>query len=302
MRRFAVLPLLLALLLAACGEPAVTEPTPTPDGTPTAPVTESPDPDDTASPGEPAPTPDEPDPETPAATSTAYFVRAHESGEWVEPETQPLATPTLGVARAAMEQLVAGPAGDPALSTTLPAGTRLLDVTIVDRVLVVDLSGELAATGGGSAQELALAQQLAHTGAQFSTVDAVQLHIEGEPVTDLWGHLDWSEPMEPDPFALSPITFDSHEWGQQVPAGSVTVGGEANTFEATVLLRLIAPDGTAVEDTFTTASSGSGQRGTWTHTFAMPDRGRWTIEASEEDVSGGEGRPAFATRLELEVR
>jgi hypothetical protein len=34
----------------------------------------------------------------------------------------------------------------------------------------------------------------------------------------------------------------------------------------------------------------------------MPDRGRWTIEASEEDVSGGEGRPAFATRLELEVR
>jgi hypothetical protein len=293
----------IVMLLAACGEPAVDpdQPTTTPTPTPTATEpTETPTVAPTVTPTG-TPTEEGTPPEAGRTTSTAYFVRADDSGIWVEPVTEQLAAPTLGVARAAMDQLVAGPTGDPALETEVPPGTQVLDVNITDRVLRVDLSGEVTAASGSSSQETAFSQQLAHTGAQFDTVDAVQLLVQGEPITELWGHLDWSQPVEPDLFALSPITFDSHRWGEQVTAGSVTVGGEANTFEATLELRLLGPDGQVREDTFATATSGSGERGTWTHTFRLDEPGRWTVVAVEPDPSGGEGRPPFTTELVLDV-
>jgi hypothetical protein len=291
--------LALALLTAACGEPTATPTTPTPTPTDTAVTPATPaTPDD--EPTSPEPTAEPTDVE--GEDATAFFVRSHDSGIWVEPLTLPVGQSGEAMARAAVELLLEGPSGHPALTTEVPDGTELLDVNISDRVLVVDLSEEVRGRGGASAQEVAFAQQLAHTGAQFDTVDAVQLWVEGEPVDELWGHLDWSEPIEPDPFALSPITFDSHEWGERVTAGRVTVGGEANTFEATVELRLLAPDGSVAEETFTTATSGTGTRGTWEHTFDLDEPGRWTIEAIEPDPSDGEGRPPFVTTLELDVR
>jgi hypothetical protein len=56
-----------------------------------------------------------------------------------------------------------------------------------------------------------------------------------------------------------------------------------------------------VEETFTTATSGSGERGRWESTFDLTGPGTWTIEATEDDPSDGEGRPPFATTLELQV-
>jgi hypothetical protein len=282
------------VVLAACGGGA----------DPVAAPTDSPSPAPTTEPAtEPAtPAPEDTEPVIQGTSeATAYFVRSDDSGVWVEPETHDLDAPTLGVAGAAIRLLVEGDTTDPNLETLAPEGTEILGVDIAERVLVVDLSGAVRDAGGSSSQEIGFAQQLAHTGAQFDTVDAVRLRIEGADITELWGHLDWSEPIEPDPFALAPIDIQSPEWSAEVRAGEVTLSGEANTFEATVELRLIAPDTSVVEEAFTTATSGSGERGTWEHTFTIDEPGRWSVEAVEPDPSDGEGRPPFSVWLEIEV-
>ena len=292
--------------LAACSSGAgVTQPDDT-ASVPAPTVTEAPSPGATAAPTTTAaPTPTaSPEPTTSAgaASVTAYFLRSGADNIWVEPTDIALDEPSVAVARAAVEALFTEDPVDPGLAAPTEADVEVLGADIDDGVLTVDVSSELAEAGGGSAAEQGLAQALAHTATQFDGVDAVQLWVEGESVTDLWGHLDWSQPVEPDPFAVSPIVVTSPEWDAQVDAGSLTVRGTANVFEATVALRLLDPEGNVAEDTFTTATCGSGCRGDWEHTFDTElTPGRWTVEAEEPDPSGGEGRTPFVARVEFEV-
>lgn len=319
MRRLTLAILALLLFAAACGEADPTDiaeggGTPAATTTPTEPApagTTEPDdqaPTATAEPTDTAGTePAEPEPEGTAGVDEVdvFYARSGEDRIWIEPLSVQLDSPTVGMARAAMEALVEGPPadGDPGLSTIAPAGTTVLDVAVHDGgVLVVDLSDDvLDGSAAGSASEDAFAQQLAYTGAQFSSVERVQLWVEGEPVSELWGHLDWSEPVAPAEFVLSPVTFDSHAWGEEVPSGSVTVGGKATTFEGTVLLRLLDPSGELNEEAFTTATEGGPGRGDWEYTFELTTPGTWTVEASESDPSDGEGRAPYTAILELEA-
>lgn len=290
------------LVMSACSTDAGQVGAPIDDAPPQV-AEPSPDPDPVDEPAVRGPD-DVPPVATPngAEQVTAYFVRSDATTIWVEPETHELTTSTVGVARAAMELLVSGETHDPDLTTAAPPGTEVLGVSIRDGVLIVDLSGEVARHGSGSATEVAFAHQLAHTAAQFDGVDAVRLWVDGRAVTELWGHLDWSEPLEADPFVLSPVTFTSHTYGEEVAPGTVTVAGEARVFEAHVGLRLIDPDGTVVDESWTTASDGPPDRGDWTATFDLDRPGTWTVEAAESDPSDGEGRPPFVAVLELVAR
>lgn len=288
-------------LLAACGEDAAQEPTGDPQPTtPTADPTGDPNATEDPDPG------DDPPADDGAGTDqvTAWFVRETPSGVWLEPETVHLADETVQVLRAAVDAIVSGQSVNPGLTTLVPAGVEVLDVRIEEGVAVVDLSGAVAEASAGSAQELAFAQQLAQTATQFDAADAVRLLVDGQPVDELWGHLDWSQPITADPQALAPIIVETPSWGASVPSGPVTASGTSVTYESTVELRLVAPDGTVVEDTFTTAAQPNvGQRGPWTHTFdtEATTAGTWTIEAVEPDPSDGEGRPPFTTSVEFTV-
>jgi hypothetical protein len=235
-----------------------------------------------------------------------YFVRSHDSGTWVEPERHALDGPTEAVARGAMTLLFGGTDPyDPELTSEAPGEVRVLATNIRDRVLIVDVSDAITDRGAGSAQEIAFAQQLAHTGAAFDTVDAVQLWIEGEPIAELWGHLDWSQPIEPDPFALSPVTITEPAMdrdGATARVGEVVLRGEATVFEATVGIRVHGPDGDLVVEDFTTATEGAPGRGTWQHRVTLSEPGAYTVAASEDDPSDGEGRPPFVTTRVIDVR
>ncbi len=233
-----------------------------------------------------------------------YFIRSDASGFWVEPERHQLEEETLAVARAAMELLFTAEPHDPGLTSLVPEGVEVLDVDLDDGVLTVDVSGELAEAGGASAQEVAFTNQLAHTATAFDTVDAVTLWIDGEPIDGLWGHVDYSQPIEPDPFALSPITITTPPMGPDgatADTGEVLLGGQATVFEATVLIRVLDADGEVVEDTFTTASEGAPGRGTWEHTVRLSEPGTYTVEVEEPDPSDGEGRPRFVSSRTIEV-
>jgi hypothetical protein len=227
---------------------------------------------------------------------TAYFVRSGPDRLWVEPARVVLGAPTVGVARAAVEAAVAeAPEG---LETLAPTGTRVLGATIRDGVLRVDLSADVIEGQVGGEGEQMFAQQLAHTAAQFDNVEAVRLLVAGEEVDELWGHLDWGQPIEPDEGALTPVVISE----VTVDDGRVTVSGESTTYEGTVELALLDPEGQRAEETFTTSTCGGPCRGEWSHTFDTPARseGAWVVEAAQPEVTS-EGSPPFTARAEVVV-
>ncbi len=275
-----------ALLLAACTA-APDDATPEPDpAAPEEPATEDETPE--------APTPD------PASTVVAvHLVRSAPTTFFVEPV--PVRVPAVGDAlaarvTAAVEALL-GLAGttDEGLTTSVPPGTTLERVSVEDGVVTVDLAGGIVGSSGSSAQETTFAQQLAHTVRVDTTIEAVRLLVAGQPITGLWGHLDWSQPVPVDPSALSPVTVTTPLAGEEVPVGPVTFRGQATVFEGTVLVRLVDADGTVVADGFVTATQGGPSRGTWTWTVQLPGPGVFTLTAAETDPSDGEGRPPFST-------
>lgn len=297
--------LVLPLALLGCDSSAPAAPAPSVPS-------ESPSVSQTPTPASPAGTRTASPASTPSATATpatgaeevtAWFVRSAETALFLEPVTERLEEPTLGVARAAMEALVRGPYAAKGLETLAPPGTEVLGVDRDGALLTVDLSAEVRTPVGGAAGEAAFAQQLAWTGTQFDGVDGVRLLVDGAAVEELWGHLDWSLPVTRDEFALSPVIIEQPEPGARISSGSVTASGTANVFEATLIVRLLRPDGSLAEEAVVTASCGTGCRGTWEQTFAgleMP--GEWVIEAQETDPSDGEGRPPFLARVRIKVQ
>lgn len=313
----------LAVMLVGCGaedegpgdpDEPVTEPlpeTPDPEDEPAAPEPDVDDevdePEDVEDPAEPdAPEPEADDPVT--AEVSVAVTRAGEVTEYVEPVavTVQLDDPAQAedpavLDRLTVEQLFTFEPDDPALTTSVPEGVTVLDVGRDGSTLIVDVDGAILETSGGSAQELAFAQQFAHTAAGRPEVELAQLTVQGEAIVELWGHLDWSQPIEPDPFALSPITIELPGHGAELPPGEVELSGQATVFEATFELTVTGPDGQVVVDTFVTASEGGPGRGTWTQTVTLEEPGDYEVEAREIDVSDGEGRPPFITVRTLQV-
>ncbi len=201
---------------------------------------------------------------------------------------------------------------DPDLTSSVPPGTTLLGVTLDSGVVTVDLGGTIASptSSGGSAQEITLAEQLAHTVGLDASITSVRLTLAGEPIDELWGHLDWSRPIVADQFALSPVTIESpaHETivdsdgAAASGAYVVEVRGQATVFEATVLISAFDRSGTLLSEGFLTASTGAPERGTWVWELELPGPGVYRLEVAESDPSGGEGRPPFVATRTFELR
>lgn len=237
----------------------------------------------------------------PVATAVVHLVRSGPAAFFVEPvpAAVPLGAPSgddaaSRIARALAALLAVVDPADPDLATSVPPGTLARDVILDGDVAVLDLGGALAGSSGGSAEEVTLAQQLAHTVvAAAPEVAGVRVLLEGRPIESLWGHLDWSVPLVADPFALSPVTIEVPAFGATVPVGEVTLTGRATVFEGTVLVRLERADGTVLEEGFVTATEGGPGRGTWTWTVTLPEPGEYRLVAGASDPSDGEGPPPF---------
>jgi hypothetical protein len=173
-RKFLALASLLALcgslgfVLAACGSGAVSlgsapEQSGSTSGTGTTPT--------------PSTTGTQTSPES--LSFEAWFAR----GEQLVPQLRTHAA-TPRVASAALEALLAGPtqaeraAG---LRTAIPAGTRLLGVSIKDGVATVDVTSGYQSGGGSLSMQMRLAQ-VVYTITQFPTVRAVRFALDGAPV------------------------------------------------------------------------------------------------------------------------
>jgi hypothetical protein len=185
----------LSLILAACGTASGTL-GPVPTLTPTAsPSTGPSEPDLTPGPSA-TPTPST-DPSSspqvePSASPTgtmivrSYFYLEGVPGSaglvpylFVVPETKGVASAAIS---ALLDSSVVQRDGFAHISSAIPAGTKLLGLTIKNGVATVDLSSEFESGGGRLSARTRLAQ-VVYTLTQFSTVHSVLFQIEGTTVT-----------------------------------------------------------------------------------------------------------------------
>jgi hypothetical protein len=202
--------------------------------------------------------------------------------------------PTEAVARAALEQLLAGPGAGH--HSAIPGGVELEEVSIEDGVATASFSARL----GSPTRE---AQgQIVSTLTQFPSVRAVQIEVDGKPVAlqDSAGN-DLTRPARAADYAdLAQgafIVVETPESGATV-SSPVTASGTAVAFEATIAVDV--RQGDEIIDTKTiTASAGAPERGTWSTTLDVPT-GDVTLvfyEPSAED-----GSHLHETEVKLHVK
>ena len=242
-----------------------------------------------------------PEPESPAPVapdlraSTIYW--SDRQAERVVPVTRYL-DPDSGLARGAVLALLAGPdaeEGARGLGTAVPAGTRLLGLTVRDSVATVDLSRTFE-SGAGSASILMRVAQLVHTLVRVPGVARVRLWLDGRPVSTFSAEgLELAETLVPGDFpdlapydADPPVVITAPVPGSAA-GDSVIVRGTANVFEAHVGLRVRDASGRVLIETWTTATCGTGCRGTFEKAIALPDslQGDFTVEAFAPSAKDG---------------
>jgi germination protein M len=276
-------------------EPGSPEPTPMPSAS-------SPDPTqpDVTPPSPPATPPPSATP-TPAASPAgttiirAYFMLGSSTGD---PGLAPVlreVPKTVAVGTAAMQQLLVGPsarerAADPALTSAIPAGTRLLGLRIDDRIATVDLSREFE-SGGSSASVFARLAQVVYTLTQFPTVDAVRFELDGEPVTVFSGEgviLDQPVGREDYTEQLSLVFIDRPAWGAAL-GNPGRVSGLSNAFEGTSQVQLLDAAGRVLAKATVMATCGMGCWGTWSTElrYDVPSAQWGTLRAFEYSARDG---------------
>jgi Immunoglobulin-like domain of bacterial spore germination/Sporulation and spore germination len=178
----------------------------------------------------------------------------------------------------------------------------LLVSTGCDAVATVDLSGKFD-DGGGSASKLGRVAQVVATLTRFTTIDRVAFRLDGEPVETIGGEGVAVNP----PLGRRDIEDETPQVlvESPLPGGSVSspirLRGTANVFEATVSLEVRDAADEVTLETFTTATSGTETRGTFSTELELPDaEGPVTIVAFES--SAEDGRPLHVFRVPVTRR
>ncbi len=168
--------------------------------------------------------------------------------------------------RHALEAMFDGPNGveeSIGMSTSIPAGTKVLGIAVDGPVATVDLSAEFETSSGSLAETIRLAQ-VVFTVTQFDGIDRVKFHLEGEPQDQILSHgFVVGEGLTRDDFAnVRPAILIEQPYPGADVANPLVIRGESNTFEATVRYAITTGggDGLIVTEGFGTALAGNG---TW---------------------------------------
>jgi germination protein M len=292
MKRLAILAMILGLAAAACaepigeGEPITTRPVGSGEEPTTTTTVAA-----TTTTAAPTTTVDETITSTVAATTTTtsaappvetmgikvYFMLEgggtdYRPGPFLVPVYREIPY-TQQVATAAVRLLIEGPTADeqasvPALSSAVPTDTILLGITIDDGLATLDLSREFEA-GGGTFSMAARLAQMVFTVTQFPTVQEVEFHLDGQPVTIFSSEgIIMDHPVGRDGFVdLTPlILVDDPAYG--APGSCpLRVRGVAAVFEAVFNWVLADWDGRVVAEGNAMTDNGMG----WgTFDFTIP--------------------------------
>lgn len=102
------------------------------------------------------------------------------------------------ILHASLEELIKGPSPeDGDVLQVVHSSVDILDITIEDKTAIINLSEEMFSEDwtGGTTGGSVFIQAFTNTAAEFSTVDEVQVLVEGDYWND--GHWIWDEPKKP---------------------------------------------------------------------------------------------------------
>lgn len=199
---------------------------------------------------------------------------------------------TPGVGAAALEALFRGPdefEQGYGLSSAIPEGTQLLGLRIEDGIAYVDLTSEFESGGGTLSMQMRLAQ-VVYTLAQFPTVEGVLFSLDGEQVDVIGGEgIVVDQPLRRRDFRelLPAILVTSPALGQTV-GNPIVIRGSANVFEANVSVEVLDASGQEIASTFTTATCGTGCRGTFAVSleYEVDEEQDGTLVVHDDDAAG----------------
>ena len=257
-------------------------------------------------------------------TTTTVMVQT-ETGTSTEPVKEPLALqvwfhrgeqlflakrvvdPTLRVGSAAVQGLLAGPTDVERLEgiqTQIPDGTELLGLSIDKGIATVDLTSEFESGGGSASMSMRLAQ-VVFTLTQFPTVKGVQFALDGQPIEVLGGEgVVIDHPLTRKDYAelVPAIVVESPSIDETV-AAPITVSGSANVYEANVTVLVLDAKGREVGRMFTTATCGSGCRGTFSTRvpYKVSEDQEGTIVVQDDDAAGA-GHPPHVVEIPVHLR
>lgn len=196
----------------------------------------------------------------------------------------------------ALERLFEG-VGDhasdvPVMSSAIPADAEFLGVTryhAESAIVTVGVSAEFAGGGGSFSMQGRLAQ-VVYTATAVEGVTGVRFEVDGVPTTVFGGEgVIVDDPATRDEFeAFLPAIMIESPAHLGTAGNPLSVTGTANVFEATVSVALTDAEGLIIWEGFTTATCGTGCRGTWglsvPYEVAAPQWGHLIVwEASAED-------------------
>jgi Immunoglobulin-like domain of bacterial spore germination/Sporulation and spore germination len=199
---------------------------------------------------------------------------------------------TIGVLAQAMVLLLDGPSGEG--ESAIPEDTELVNLNLAPNgTATIDLSGAFL-SGPADEQDLAKAQ-VVWTATQFPTVRNVRLLVGGNEIAKNLKRRTY-EDIAPPIVVERPTGLD--------PVGSpLRVSGNANVFEANVTIKLLDESGDEILSTFTTATCGTGCRGTFEKTIQF-DASKYdsvTLVVQDDDADG-DGKPGYEVRIPLTVK
>lgn len=283
-----------ALALAGCGYDSGVKdggPVTTVGGTVTTPSTDT---TDTTA----------PDQTTTTAAETVDVLVYFMQGEYLAPVRRHVPA-TKEVAKAAMQELIAGPTGEEKAAdfgTTIPDKTLFLGVALNDSVATVDLSKEYE-SGGGTMSMSARLGQVVYTLTQFPSIESVLFKLDGKPIEVFSGEgliLDHPLTRADYEYVTAPIHVDSPAYGDTV-ASPLRVYGTSNVFEATSQVRIVDSAGKKLAEAVVTATSGTGTRGTFDVTVPFEAEPGSNITLMSFEYSAKDGAIVNLTEIPLHV-
>ena len=291
---------LLGVVVASCGTDTGAQsagPVPGASGaTPEAGISGS----DTGSDSLPASTETTSEGTTGGSDSVSYQVWFHRGEQLFVVRRTEKALPRVG--SAAVQALLAGPSQSEqsaGVDTQIPGGTKLLALRIDKGIATVDLTSEYQAGGGSASMTMRLAQVVC-TLDQFPTVKGVLFKLDGQSVDVLGGEgIVIGHPLRCANYddLLPAILVESPGIGQVIE-NPVTVSGTANVFEANVTVDIVDSGGRVVGTAFTTATCGTGCRGTFSVTipYQVGAAQQGTIVVHDDDAAGS-GHPPHEVHI-----
>lgn len=159
-------------------------------------------------------------------------------------------------------------------------------VSVDGSVATIDL-GEVSLSVGSEGEQRAIDQIVWTLTALAPEVKSVAFTVNGETTETFAGHVDTTAQFVRaiDYEVLNPIQISPLNEGAKLVV-PFTVSGQACTFEANVVWKLLQDD-KVIKEGFTTATSGCPDRGDWSISFENLEPGKYTIQAVEYSAEDG---------------